>query len=200
MIISVRMKISGRIRQQKYGFVWQTCRFYEFHFTLTFFLLIPLYIKSALDSKCTGIHPKLTIDILEYKNELDGNNERNGAFLQTFVWRNDISNAQGKKWWTKVRSHHFFPRAVEISYCSFSTPISKKFLFLPFLSKPLLKSAFRSLKWGFLFLIWNLVLYFLILKCYYFCIISALFLSYFCDFRGLEIGFPAFKMALRKSI
>ena len=32
----------------------------------------------------------------------------NGAFPQTFVWRNDISTAQGKKWWTEVRSHHFF--------------------------------------------------------------------------------------------
>ena len=40
----------------------------------------------------------------------------NGAFPQTFVWRNDISTAQGKKWWTEVRSHHFFPRVVEISF------------------------------------------------------------------------------------
>ena len=40
----------------------------------------------------------------------------NGAFPQLFVWRNDISTAQGKKWWTEVRSHHFFPRAVEISF------------------------------------------------------------------------------------
>ena len=33
---------------------------------------------------------------------------------------------------------------------SFSTSISKTFLFLPFLSKPPLSSAFRSLKWGYL--------------------------------------------------
>ena len=43
---------------------------------------------------------------------------------------------------------------------------SKTFLFVPFLSKPLLESAFRSLKLGFFTLIWNLVLNFLILKLY----------------------------------
>ena len=34
----------------------------------------------------------------------------NGAFPQTFVWRNDISTAQAKKWWTEVQ------RVVEISF------------------------------------------------------------------------------------
>ena len=38
------------------------------------------------------------------------------------------------------------------------------FLFLQFLSKPFLKSAFRSSKWGFLTLLWNLVLDYRILK------------------------------------
>ena len=31
------------------------------------------------------------------------------AFPQLFMLRNDISTAQGKKLWTEVRSHHFFP-------------------------------------------------------------------------------------------
>ena len=43
---------------------------------------------------------------------------------------------------------------------SLSPSNSKTFLFLKFLSKPLLKSAFRSLKWGFLTLIWNFPLIF----------------------------------------
>ena len=33
-----------------------------------------------------------------------------GVFPQPFVWRNYISTAQGKKWWTGLWSHHFFPR------------------------------------------------------------------------------------------
>ena len=41
---------------------------------------------------------------------------------------------------------------------------SKSLLLLQNLSKYLLKSAFRSLKWNFLTLIWNLVLDFLILN------------------------------------
>ena len=32
----------------------------------------------------------------------------NWAFPQPFVLRNAISNAQGKKLWTEVRSHNFF--------------------------------------------------------------------------------------------
>ena len=50
-------------------------------------------------------------------------------------------------------------------------------LFLPFLSKPLLKIAFRSVKWGSLTLKWNLVLDVLILKW-----------NFPHNFRGLEIN------------
>ena len=63
----------------------------------------------------------------------------------------------------------------------FSKTNSTIFCFLLFHSKPLLKSAFRSLEWGFLTLKWNLVLDFLILKWY--------FLLNLCDFRDLEIVF-----------
>ena len=38
------------------------------------------------------------------------------TFLQTFVWRNDISTALGKKRWLRTSVHHFFPCAVEISF------------------------------------------------------------------------------------
>ena len=65
-------------------------------------------------------------------------------------------------------------------------------MFLPFLSKPLLKSAYRYSKMGFFILIWNLLLWFSHSKI----VLSALFPHYFQDFRNLEIGFPAFKMAL----
>ena len=82
---------------------------------------------------------------------------------------------------------------------SFSMSISKTFFLLQFLFKPLLKRASRSLKWGFLTLIWKSVLDFIILKWIFphkFRAISALFPRlprfprYFCDFRGLEMGFP----------
>ena len=36
------------------------------------------------------------------------------AFQQSFVWRNDIFTALGKKIW--LWDHNFFPRAVEISF------------------------------------------------------------------------------------
>ena len=78
--------------------------------------------------------------------------------------------------------------------CSFTLilrySIKVHVLFLQFLSKPL----FRSLKWGFLTLIWNLVLDFLVLKWDFprnFRTISALF-PLFLRIRGLERSFAAF--------
>ena len=60
-----------------------------------------------------------------------------------------------------------------------------------------LKSALRSLKWGFLTLKWNLVLY---IYPYSEMVFSALFSRYFRDLRDLVIGFPAFeKVILLKS-
>ena len=50
----------------------------------------------------------------------------------------------------KKKSHQLLLRQILSIFC--------------FFSKPLLKSAYCSLKWGFLSFIWNLVLYFLILK------------------------------------
>ena len=62
-------------------------------------------------------------------------------------------------------------------------------MFLPFLSKPHLKCAFRSLKWGFLTLKWNLVLDFHILKLN--------FLLDFHDFR--DYNFRLTEINLKKA-
>ena len=56
-------------------------------------------------------------------------NNWNGAFAHPFVWRNDISTAQGKKELTEV-GDNFFPRVVKISFlhtkgCGNVIPIRK---------------------------------------------------------------------------
>ena len=82
----------------------------------------------------------------------------------------------------------------------FLCQILRYFCFNHFFIKPLLKSAFSSLKWGFLFLIWKLIstMIFLFWNAI-FRIISALlpqFPRYYRNFRDLKIGFPAFEIAL----
>ena len=77
------------------------------------------------------------------------------------------------------KSHHLFLRQ-----------ILWHFLFLQFLSNPLCKSAFRSLQWGFLTLMWNLVPDFLILKWYF----PHNFRAIFPQFSLSWNWFPAFEI------
>ena len=63
-----------------------------------------------------------------------------------------------------LKRYFFFCYFSKIILLSFSKSNSKTFLLLKFLSRPFLKSTFRSLKWGFFTLIRNFVLDFLILK------------------------------------